>query len=94
MVRQDKHKSRITPKGTRPAGSEISETSPKNPIVDHGPGPSPQWVPILMGVLFAAGVLMILLNYVEVLPGSASNWYLVGGLGLVLGGIITATQYR
>ena len=31
---------------------------------------------------------MIMLNYLEVLPGAASNWYLVGGLACILGGIV------
>jgi hypothetical protein len=47
--------------------------------------------------LWGIGLLMILLNYMGVLPGSADNgngWYLVGGLAAILGGIITATQYR
>ena len=48
----------------------------------------------MMLVFFAVGVLVILLNYLEVLPGSASNWYLLGGLASILAGIITATQYR
>lgn len=56
--------------------------------------PSPMWVPILMFTLFGLGMLVIFLNYVELLPGSVSNWYLLVGLGLILGGIITATQYR
>jgi len=35
------------------------------------------------------------LNYVDVvLPGATSNGYLLLGLGFILGGIITATQYR
>jgi hypothetical protein len=44
--------------------------------------------------LLIAGLLMIVFNYVELLPGSVSNWYLVGGLGFIFGGILTATQYR
>lgn len=52
-------------------------------------------VPILMFGTLTAGVLLIIVNY---LPhgyfGMPSNWYLLGGLGLVLAGIIAATQYR
>jgi hypothetical protein len=55
---------------------------------------SPPWVPVLMFVLLGLGVVVILLNYLELLPGSVSNWYLFGGLGLILGGILVATQYR
>jgi len=47
-----------------------------------------------MFTLLAAGALMIVLNYLELLPAATSNWYLIGGLGLILGGIVTATQYR
>lgn len=55
---------------------------------------SPPWVPVLMFTLLAAGALMIVLNYLELLPSATSNYYLLGGLGLILGGIVTATQYR
>jgi Cell division protein CrgA len=55
---------------------------------------SPPWVPVLMFTLLGAGALMIILNYLELLPSATSNWYLIGGLGLILAGIITATQYR
>ncbi len=94
MARQDKNRSRVTPKGTRPEGAEVSEDSPRAPLSRDVYTPSPSWVPMLMGALLVVGVLVILLNYVDVLPGSPSNWYLLGGLGMILGGIVTATQYR
>ena len=37
---------------------------------------------------------MIVLNYFNVLPDAPSNWYLLGGIGLIAAGFITATQYR
>ena len=52
------------------------------------------WVPVLMFVLFGLGMVTIFLNYVGLLPGATSNWYLLAGLGFILAGIITATQYR
>jgi Cell division protein CrgA len=61
---------------------------------------SPRWVPVLMLVLLGVGVLIILLNYVGIVPGigplpdDTSNWYLLIGLALILGGIITATQWH
>lgn len=56
---------------------------------------SPLWVPIVMFGLFGIGMLVIFLHYVNVLlPGADSNWYLLVGLGAILGGIMTATQYR
>ena len=61
---------------------------------------SPRWVPVLMFVLLGLGILIILLNYVGIvpaigpLPDDTSNWYLLIGLAMILGGIITATQWH
>lgn len=55
---------------------------------------SPTWVPVLMFTLLGLGVLTIILNYVNLLPGDANNGYLVLGLGLITGGFITATYYH
>ena len=58
-------------------------------------GQSGRLVPIAMLATLAAGVLMIVINYMSVLlPGAPSNWYIVGGLGLILAGILIATQWR
>ena len=42
--------------------------------------------------LLGLGTAMIIVNYVDLLPVGTSNWYLLGGLGLVLAGLVTATQ--
>jgi hypothetical protein len=42
---------------------------------------------------FALGVGLILLNYLGVL-GKTSNVYLFVGLGLIVGGFISATRWR
>ena len=56
---------------------------------------SPRWVPFVMFGLLLLGALVIFVNYLGViLPGATNNWYLLVGLVLILGGIITATQYR
>lgn len=44
--------------------------------------------------LIIVGVVVILANYVGWVPGDTSNWYLLLGLGFVLAGIITATQFH
>lgn len=82
-----------------PAAKAKSSTTGRYtaPVPQSKRGSSPIWVPVLMFGLWAVGLAMILLNYMGVLPGTAdggNGWYLVGGLGLILGGIITATQYR
>lgn len=92
---------RVTPKGgvrkTRRSGGSQAAT-PSSRYTPPTPGgarpPSPTWVPVLMFVLFGLGMLTLILNYLSLLPGAVSNWYLLAGLGFILGGIITATQYR
>ena len=42
----------------------------------------------------AFGVLIIVLNYLGLLPGEASNGYLFLGLGFITAGFLLATQYR
>ncbi len=48
---------------------------------------------VILGLL-GLGFLMIILNYVNVFPGGASNWYLFGGLVLLFAGGVTATRFR
>jgi hypothetical protein len=55
---------------------------------------SPRWVPILILVFFGVGLLSIVLNYLGVLPGGASNVYLFIGLGCIVAGFIGATRYH
>jgi hypothetical protein len=82
---------RVTEKGTAPAAT--GRYTPPSPHLDQLP--SPLWVPVLMFTMFALGMLTIFLNYVQIVPGGeTSNWYLLLGLGFILAGIITATQYR
>ena len=71
-----------------------SATSRYTPPVPSEYKISPRWVPILMFTLLGLGMVMIFCNYLGLVPGGTSNWYLLGGLGLILGGIITATQYH
>lgn len=47
--------------------------------------------------LWGLGLVMIMANYMELLPGSAdggNGWYLIAGLMAILGGIVAATQLR
>jgi len=75
---------RVTPKTT----GRYTPPVPKEVKV------SPRWVPAMMAILLVLGAAVILLNYVNVLPGSVTNWYLLAGLGLITAGFITATQWR
>jgi hypothetical protein len=47
-----------------------------------------------MVAFFVIGVLVILLNYLSLLGGSANNVYLFVGLGLIVAGFITSTRWH
>ena len=55
---------------------------------------SPRWVPVLILTLFGLGLICIMLNYLGLLPGGASNVYLFVGLGCIVAGFIAATRYH
>ena len=55
---------------------------------------SPKWMGPLILALLIGGALMIVLNYFDVMPAGPSNWYLVGGIILIAGGFVVATQYH
>jgi hypothetical protein len=75
---------RVTPK----ASARYTPPIPREQKV------SPLWVPVLMFACLGIGMLMIILNYVNLLPGGTSNWYLLGGLILITVGFLTATRYH
>ena len=85
---------RVTPKGGGSNAPRPEASSRYTPPVPRSQKVSPMWVPVLMFALLGIGMLVIFLNYIEVLPGGTKNAYLLGGLGSILGGIITATQYH
>ena len=93
MVRQDKSRpGRVTPKT---ADSEkVGPSGVSRDPVKVGGGRLSAVVPFLMFGLMAVGLVIILLNYVVTGFGAPSNWYLLLGLGMILGGIVAATQYR
>jgi hypothetical protein len=51
-------------------------------------------VPVLILTFFGLGLICILLNYLGLLPGGASNRYLFLGLALIVAGFIAATRYH
>lgn len=65
------------------------------------PKPSPRWVPATGLGLLGLGVLVILVGYIPAvtdltagLPGLGSNWSLVVGFVLLIGGFGFLTQWR
>jgi cell division protein CrgA len=53
------------------------------------------WVPATMFTMLGTGVLVVALNYLELLPGGeASNNFLFVGLGLITAGFVLSTRLR
>lgn len=87
--RRDSVRGRTTPKKGDPKGAG-RYTAP----IPRESRRSPGWYPwVLLGLLIG-GVIVIMLNYINALPASPSNWYLLGGLASILAGALAATQYR
>lgn len=83
----NKNKSSQAPK-TRPPSGRYT------PPIPRSVKRSPAWYPfVLLGLLFA-GVFIIIVNYVSVLPGSPSNWYTIVAIVGILIAAFMATTYR
>jgi heme/copper-type cytochrome/quinol oxidase subunit 3 len=65
-------------------------TAPTPKTVKH----SPFWVPVVMTTSLVLGLLVLVSNYLNMLPGDAQNRYLLLGLGLVTGGFFMASTYH
>jgi hypothetical protein len=95
---------RVTPKGGPPrrsggssggAGSGASTGSGRYTApIPREFRSSPWWVPVLILTFFGLGLISIMLNYLGLLPGGASNGYLFVGLGCIVVGFIAATRYH
>jgi hypothetical protein len=80
------------PKGGRVTPKPSGRYTPPTPRDEKV---SPLWVPILMFASLAIGMIIILANYVDLLPGDGpNNWYLLAGLGFIALGFVTSTKYR
>lgn len=96
---------RVTPKGGPAAAKAAARTAPEasgryTPPVPKELKVSPWWIPALVFGLLILGTLIIVLNYVELLPtwgflpDGTSNAWLLTGLLCILGGVMTATQWH
>ncbi len=88
------------PKSGKPGAASTGRVTPKatgryTPPVPRSEKVSPRWVPVLMFSSLGLGMLVILANYVDLLPGDGpSNLYLLLGLVLITIGFITATKFH
>jgi Cell division protein CrgA len=57
--------------------------------------PSKLWLPVTMFTMLGTGMLVVIGNYLGLLPGGdAQNSYLFIGLGLIAGGFLLSTRLR
>jgi hypothetical protein len=100
---------RTTPKGTKPGVPTAKAPAPNvrtdgarhatqassryTPPIPKSKKSSPRWWGGLVFGLIGVGVLVIVLNYMELIWG-ASSVLLFVGLGFILAGIIAATSWR
>jgi energy-converting hydrogenase Eha subunit A len=56
--------------------------------------PSSRWYAAVIFSLIAAGVLVIVINYMGLLPGGHSHNYIYLGAGGVAAGLLMALHYR
>ena len=68
--------------------SRYTAPAPKNKTA------SPMWVPVVMFTLLITGTLVIITNYLGILPGEQQNRYLLLGLVQITAGFVFATFYR
>ena len=76
------------PKATREVNKRYTAPIPKSVRQ------SPRWFGPMLLILLVVGLLLIVGNYVGILPGGTSNWYLIGGLVGIVVGAMMATQYH
>lgn len=88
-TRQNRRKSKV-PGRYVSAESRGSYTAPRPTNADH----SPRWYGGLLIGLLGFGLVIIGMNYLQVLPGSVSPWYLVAGLASMFSAFYLATRYR
>ena len=98
-------KGRFTPKkGTKVKVETVEEKRPSYQASGRYTAPTVHtaaelhetkpWVPYAMFAFLIVGLVLIIGNYLEILPGSSDGKYLLGGLLCITGGFATATQLR
>ncbi len=90
--RAQKKSARVTQSTKGSSGSVQSNRY--TPPIDRNTKVSPKWFGILIIAMFVLGVLVVILNYADVLPGGVNNLWLVGAIGFIFVGLLLATRYH
>jgi uncharacterized membrane protein YjjP (DUF1212 family) len=80
-------------KGRKKANRRPTPPKKRQEVAKKQP-PSPTWYVVLMWGLMAVGILVILINYMGLLPGGTSNAYLIAGLLGIAVGFAMTLNYR
>lgn len=79
-------------KGRKKAKRRPPPPPKPDPIKEKGP--SPTWYIVTMFGLMGVGMLIILANYIDVLPGGTNNTYLLVGLAGIAAGFAMTLNFR
>ncbi len=92
------------PRRDRPMPKSKSKRRRYQPPPRKKPKPSPRWFGIAILAAMFLGVAVIVLNYLNLMPGftlfgftvssETNNFWLFGGLGLIAAGFLASTQWR
>ena len=72
----------------RPSRTDVKPVHHKDTKV------SPKWYVILMFSLMAVGVIVIILNYIDLVPGGHRSIFLYSGLGAIAVGFLMTMNYH
>ena len=64
------------------------------PPVHHEEKVSPKWYAVLMFSFMAIGVLVIILNYIDLVPGGQASVFLYSGLGCIAIGFLMTMNFH
>jgi len=76
------------------AGAPTRSNDRYTPPVPKGQKKSPPWMGVLIIALFLLGAVVVILDYLDFLPGGVSSWWLVAAIGLVFAALMVATRYH
>ncbi len=89
-------------KGRSAGGRTTESTKSSKSVQSHRYTPpipknvktSPRWMGVTIIALFLLGVLVVILNYADLLPGGVNNLWLVAAIAAIFAGLILATRYH
>jgi hypothetical protein len=79
---------------TKGATGGSVQSSRYTPPIDRKQKVSPRWFGFLIIAMFLLGVLIVILNYADLLPGGVNNAWLIAAIGAIFIGLLLATRYH